>query len=91
MMKHMAPKISPNIADLAEKLHLHGDTEDRMESRRAFAEKENQTSKVGLNQKIDINKIRRKLEVKMSEMIGALSGLKIVRVQQHRLEQFLTC
>ena len=39
MMKHMAPKISPNIADLAEKLHLHGDTEDRMESRRAFAEK----------------------------------------------------
>jgi len=39
MMKHMAPKISPNIAVLAEKLHLHGDTEDRMESRRAFAEK----------------------------------------------------
>ena len=39
MMKHMAPKISPNISDLAEKLHLHGDTEDRMESRRAFAEK----------------------------------------------------
>ena len=39
MMKHMAPRISPNIADLAEKLHLHGDTEDRMESRRAFAEK----------------------------------------------------
>ena len=35
----MAPKISPNIAVLAEKLHLHGDTEDRMESRRAFAEK----------------------------------------------------
>jgi enoyl-CoA hydratase/carnithine racemase len=39
MMKHMAPKISPNIAELAEELHLHGDTEDRMESRRAFAEK----------------------------------------------------
>ncbi|MDG1981959.1 MAG: enoyl-CoA hydratase/isomerase family protein [Alphaproteobacteria bacterium] len=39
MMKHMAPKISTNIAELAEELHLHGDTEDRMESRRAFAEK----------------------------------------------------
>ena len=39
MMKHMAPKIPSNILDLAEKLHLHGDTEDRMESRRAFAEK----------------------------------------------------
>ena len=39
MMKHMAPKIPTNISDLAEKLHLHGDTEDRMESRRAFAEK----------------------------------------------------
>ena len=39
MMKHMAPKIPSNISDLAEKLHLHGDTEDRMESRRAFSEK----------------------------------------------------
>ena len=39
MMKHMAPKIPQNISNLAEKLHLHGDTEDRMESRRAFAEK----------------------------------------------------
>ena len=39
MMKLMAPKIPNNIAELAEKLHLHGDTEDRMESRRAFAEK----------------------------------------------------
>tara|TARA_B100001250_G_C19807944_1_gene794295 strand:- start:2189 stop:3058 length:870 start_codon:yes stop_codon:yes gene_type:complete len=39
MMKHMAPQIPENIAELAEKLHLHGDTEDRMESRRAFAEK----------------------------------------------------
>ncbi len=39
MIKHMAPKIPQNISNLAEKLHLHGDTEDRMESRRAFAEK----------------------------------------------------
>jgi enoyl-CoA hydratase/carnithine racemase len=39
MMKHMAPQIPENIGELAEKLHLHGDTEDRMESRRAFAEK----------------------------------------------------
>ena len=39
MMKHMAPTIPSNISNLAEKLHLHGDTEDRMESRRAFAEK----------------------------------------------------
>ncbi len=39
MMKHMAPKIKDNYLKLAEKLHIHGDVEDRMESRRAFAEK----------------------------------------------------
>ena len=39
MMREMAPKVSGNYLDLADKLHAHGDQEDRMESRRAFAEK----------------------------------------------------
>ena len=39
MMREMAPKIEQNYQDLAEKLHGHGHLDDRMESRRAFAEK----------------------------------------------------
>jgi len=39
MMREMAPKISGKISELADELHGHGDQEDRMESRRAFAEK----------------------------------------------------
>ena len=41
MMREMAPKVSENYSNLADKLHGHGDQEDRMESRRAFAEKRN--------------------------------------------------
>ena len=39
MMRQMRPKPSPAHLKLAEALHLHGDTNDRMESRAAFAEK----------------------------------------------------
>jgi len=39
MMKHMAPKVGKNLQELAEALHGHGYKDDRMESRRAFAEK----------------------------------------------------
>ncbi|MET4698244.1 enoyl-CoA hydratase/carnithine racemase [Constrictibacter sp. MBR-5] len=39
MMRQMRPKPSPAHLKLAEALHLHGDTDDRMESRAAFAEK----------------------------------------------------
>ena len=39
MMRQMRPQISPPYKSLAEKLHLHGALDDRMESRRAFAEK----------------------------------------------------
>ena len=39
MMREMAPKTGENFEDLAEKLHAHGHLDDRMESRRAFAEK----------------------------------------------------
>ncbi|MBI63291.1 MAG: hypothetical protein CL775_04735 [Chloroflexi bacterium] len=39
MMKHMAPKVGKNLEELAEALHGHGYKDDRMESRRAFAEK----------------------------------------------------
>jgi len=39
MMHQMLPKISPQQERLADALHEHGCKEDRMESRRAFAEK----------------------------------------------------
>lgn len=39
MMRHMMPQVSPELSALADALHEHGDKDDRMESRRAFAEK----------------------------------------------------
>jgi hypothetical protein len=39
MMRHMRPQITPPLEQLAAALHEHGCKEDRMESRRAFAEK----------------------------------------------------
>lgn len=39
MMRLMRPEVGPDFEALAEKLHLHGATSDRMESRAAFAEK----------------------------------------------------
>jgi enoyl-CoA hydratase/carnithine racemase len=39
MMRQMRPRLTPNLQSLAAKLHEHGDKDDLMESRRAFAEK----------------------------------------------------
>ena len=39
MMRQMRPRVALPYANLAEKLHQHGALDDRMESRRAFAEK----------------------------------------------------
>jgi enoyl-CoA hydratase/carnithine racemase len=39
MMRHMQPRVAPNLQRLAAKLHEHGAKDDLMESRRAFAEK----------------------------------------------------
>jgi hypothetical protein len=39
MMRHMRPAASPEMQMLAEALHDHGDKDDLMESRAAFAEK----------------------------------------------------
>ncbi len=39
MMRHMQPQVAPPLACLAAALHEHGCTDDRMESRQAFAEK----------------------------------------------------
>jgi enoyl-CoA hydratase/carnithine racemase len=39
MMRQMRPRVAPNLQRLAVQLHEHGDKEDLMESRRAFAEK----------------------------------------------------
>jgi hypothetical protein len=41
----MRPQVAPPFERLAGKLHLHGALEDRMESRRAFAEKRAPTYK----------------------------------------------
>jgi enoyl-CoA hydratase/carnithine racemase len=45
MMRRMRPSVAPPFERLAGKLHLHGALEDRMESRRAFAEKRAPTYK----------------------------------------------
>src|SRR5215475_15662174 len=39
MMRQMRPQVAPGLRKLAAALHEHGDKEDLMESRRAFAEK----------------------------------------------------
>src|SRR5215470_18487743 len=39
MMRQMQPRVAPGLRKLAAALHEHGDKEDLMESRRAFAEK----------------------------------------------------
>lgn len=39
MMRQMMPQVAPPLGRLADALHQHGCQEDRMESRRAFAEK----------------------------------------------------
>jgi enoyl-CoA hydratase/carnithine racemase len=39
MMRQMRPQIAPDLSDLAAALHDHGDKNDLMESRAAFAEK----------------------------------------------------
>lgn len=39
MMREMRPRVAPQLERLAAALHQHGCAEDRMESRRAFAEK----------------------------------------------------
>ena len=39
MMRQIRPTTTPQQDRLAEALHLHGDVNDRMESRAAFAEK----------------------------------------------------
>ncbi|MFC7544300.1 hypothetical protein ACFQU2_39525 [Siccirubricoccus deserti] len=39
MMRRMRPRMAPEYERLAAKLHTHGATSDRMESRAAFAEK----------------------------------------------------
>jgi enoyl-CoA hydratase/carnithine racemase len=39
MMRHMQPRVAPQLQRLAAQLHEHGAKDDLMESRRAFAEK----------------------------------------------------
>ncbi len=39
MMRQMRPQVAPDLSRLADALHEHGDKNDRMESRAAFAEK----------------------------------------------------
>ncbi len=39
MMRQMRPAVAPDLSRLAEALHEHGDKEDLMESRQAFADK----------------------------------------------------
>jgi hypothetical protein len=49
MMRQMRSKVAPDLNDLATALHDHGDKEDLMESRRAFAEKRNPNFKGWVN------------------------------------------
>ena len=39
MMRQMMPQVSPELADLAKRLHDHGAKSDLLESRAAFADK----------------------------------------------------
>jgi hypothetical protein len=39
MMRAMRPRVAPELAGLAKRLHEHGAKDDLMESRRAFSEK----------------------------------------------------
>jgi hypothetical protein len=49
MMRQMRPQIAPDLSRLADALHDHGDKNDLMESRAAFAEKRNPNFKGWLN------------------------------------------
>jgi enoyl-CoA hydratase/carnithine racemase len=49
MMREMRPKVAPDLSQLAQALHEHGDKSDLMESRKAFAEKRAPNFKGWLN------------------------------------------
>ena len=49
MMRHMRPQVAPDLSRLADALHDHGDKNDLMESRAAFAEKRKPDFKGWLN------------------------------------------
>ena len=49
MMRHMRPQVAPDLSRLADALHDHGDKNDLMESRAAFAEKRKPNFKGWIN------------------------------------------